>query len=61
MRGRDLKALMKRKRIYQWEVAETLGISEFTLSRWLRHSLSDEQVKAILEAIRDIGSTERQV
>ncbi len=61
MKGKDLKALMKRKRIYQWEVAETLGISEFTLSRWLRRSLSDEQAKAILEAIRDIEYAERQV
>ena len=41
-------------RIHQWEVARELGIGDYTLSRWLRKDLSDEQTKAIFEAINKL-------
>lgn len=37
----------------QWELAEMLGISEFTLSRKLRRELQPEEQKRILELIRN--------
>lgn len=35
----------------QWELAEILGISEFTLSRKLRHELPQEEKDRILDLI----------
>ena len=50
----DVHTVLKKNRIYQWEVARELGIADYTLSRWLRKDLSEEQVKSILEAINRI-------
>lgn len=50
----DIHTVLRKHRIYQWEVARELGITDYTLSRWLRKDLSKEQVKAIFEAINKI-------
>jgi uncharacterized metal-binding protein len=50
----DIHTVLRKHRIYQWEVARELGIADYTLSRWLRKDLSEEQVKSILEAINRI-------
>ncbi len=50
----DIHTVLRKHRIYQWEVARELGIADYTLSRWLREDLSEEQVKAIFEAINKI-------
>ena len=55
MNGEDVRLMLKERRIFQWEVAAALGISEFTLVRWLRNgSLSEERTKAIQEAIEKL-------
>lgn len=52
MNGEDVRAMLKERRIFQWELARALGISEFTLVRWLRSGpLSEERAKAIQDAI----------
>lgn len=51
MSSKEIKNYLKRKRIYQWELARELHINEFTLSRWLRGSLSVEREEAVLKAI----------
>ena len=38
-----------------WEVAEHLGVSEATLSRWLRRQLPPEEEAKILDAIKVIA------
>ncbi len=53
MNRTDFKELLLSKRIHQYEVARQIGISEFTLSRWLR-SPSMEQEKKISEAIESL-------
>jgi len=47
----DLKELFKSKRLYQYEVAEAIGISEYTLCVWLRHELEPERKQRIIEAV----------
>ena len=32
MQGKEIKELIQKKRLHQWEVAEELNINEFTLS-----------------------------
>lgn len=39
--------------VKQWELAEMLGISEFTLSRKLRKELTQEETARILDLIRN--------
>lgn len=51
MTGEEVRVIIKKKRLRQWEVAQELGIGEFTLSRWLRGRLTEEHEKAVLTAI----------
>lgn len=44
----------KKKGVKHWQIAEYLGISEPTITRWLRVSLSPDREKAILDAIEAI-------
>ena len=58
MTGKDIKNLIKKHRLYQWEVAEELGINESTLSRWLRGSFTQEHETTILNAIKSLSQKE---
>lgn len=46
-----IKKLMKKSGVYQYEVAEQIGINEITLIRWLRRPLDEEKTERILKAI----------
>lgn len=59
MNGQDVKDLLRRERLFQWELATALQISEFTLSRWLRGTLDVEREEAILQAIDRLIHKER--
>lgn len=54
MKGTEIKSLIKKKRLRQWEVAQELHINEFTLSRWLRGTLGKEREEAVLKAIESL-------
>lgn len=54
MNGEDVRAMLKERRIFQWELAAQLGISEFTLCRWCRGHISDERAKGIENAIEKL-------
>ena len=57
MTGKELKQLIKKKRVRQEEVARELNINEFTLSRWLREEMDEEKTNRIYMAI--ISAVER--
>lgn len=44
--------------LFQWQVAQKIGVSEFTLIRWLRSELSEERVNAIYKAIETLAKKE---
>jgi len=50
----EIKETLRRHRIYLWEVATKLGVSEITLCRWLRQDPPEEKAKLILNAINAI-------
>jgi DNA-binding transcriptional regulator YiaG len=50
-RNQDIRELIAKKRLRNYEVAQSLNVSEFTLSRWLRDDLSPEKRTKILNAI----------
>lgn len=49
--NREVRQVMKDKRVYQWEVAEVLGVHESTIIRWMRTKLPEDRKNDILEAV----------
>lgn len=55
----EIRDLIYRSRFKQWQIAEQMGISEITLSRWLRKPLTEEQearIKKAVEELREKGN-----
>lgn len=51
-----VKTEAKAKGVRLWEIAEALGVSEFTFSRRLRHELSPQDEKKVLAVIKAISA-----
>lgn len=51
---KDIKRLIKEKGLYLYNISNELGITDATLSRWLRTPVSEEHRKKIIKAIIDI-------
>lgn len=51
----DIRNKIRERRLRHYEVAEKIGISETTLCVWLRHELTDERKKRVLEAIEQLN------
>ena len=49
----EIRKALKAKRMYNYELAKLLGITEFTLSRKLREELTVEEKEKILKLIND--------
>jgi predicted XRE-type DNA-binding protein len=47
----DIKQLIRKKRLFRYEVAEAMGISEGYLSKLLREPLTEERRIQIIEAV----------
>lgn len=48
MKNEIIKNAMKKNRVFTWQVAELMGISENTLYRRMRHELpADEQIRIV--------------
>lgn len=54
MTGQEVRELLRQKRIYQWEVAAAMNMSEYALCRWLRGALDDEKEQAIFRSHRSV-------
>ena len=56
-----LRNFLKQNNIPLWKVADGLGVSEWTLGRWLRHEVDgelDQRIRAVAEAILSSRGTE---
>lgn len=53
-----IKDLITKNRLKQYEVAHELGVSEFTLCKWLRYEqeIPEEKEEQILNAIRNLAN-----
>ena len=56
MPNANIKELLRKKRIYQWEIAAKLNVSEITFCRWLRQDLPEEKQRLIRKAIDEIAA-----
>lgn len=54
-KNREIRQAAKENSVYLWEIAKALGISEPTITRWLRSELSKEKESKILFTIRQIA------
>lgn len=53
-----IRSIIQKNRIKHYEVAAEIGISEYTLSRWLRYPLTDEQLTKIFLSVQRIKERE---
>lgn len=53
--NRTIREVAKKKGVKLWQIAAHLGISEPTITRWMRSALSPEREKRILTAIEEIA------
>lgn len=55
MANQEVKNLIKKHRLFRYEVAEAMGISEGYLSTLLRKPLTEEMEQKVLEAINKLS------
>ena len=48
-----VRSFLKENNVFQWELAEHLGMAEYTLTRMLRHELPKDKQIELCEAIRN--------
>lgn len=58
MTNTEIKELIRKNRLYGYEVAERVGITEFTLCRWFRKEMTDEQKEKVISAIKALKAEE---
>lgn len=58
MANERIKSISKSSNIPQWRIAVELGISEATLTRWLRVELTPDKEQQVLAAIKKISGGE---
>lgn len=51
----DIRKAARIADIPQWKICEHLGISEPTLTRWLRSELSEDKKQRIMDAISELS------
>lgn len=54
MQNLDIRQLIQKNRLKQWEVANKLNISEYTFCKKLRRELAKEQKEEIIRAIEQL-------
>ncbi len=52
----DIRTAIRESSLCQYQVAEKIGVSEFTFIRWMRNELSDERKQRILAAIKELSA-----
>lgn len=52
--NQELKEKIKAANLYQWQVAQQVGVSEATFIRWFRSPLPEEKSKKIMQAIAEL-------
>lgn len=54
MANRRIRQLAKNFQVKLWRIADALGITDSTLSRKLRHELSEEETARIIAIINEL-------
>lgn len=59
-RNEDIRSAARQKKIYLYEIADALGVSEPTFNRWLRKELSETKKADMLAAIEIIAEKRKE-
>ena len=51
MKNLEVRIALAKNDMRQWELADALGVSEATITRWMRHEMSDAKQADIIEKI----------
>lgn len=51
----DIRDALKKNNIRHWELADALGISQYTLCVWLRRELPDDRKSQIFKLIEELS------
>lgn len=54
MENKEVRVLIATNLLKYWEVANKIGVSDATLSKWLRLPLNEEREKRVLNAIETL-------
>ena len=54
MANMEVRELIKKSRLFQYEIADALGISESAFSKWLRSEMGPERKQEVLKAIETL-------
>lgn len=55
----QIKEIIKQSRFFNYEIAEAIGISEISFSKWFRKPINEEKKNMILCAIEKLKDGER--
>ena len=55
MTNSDIRVMAKKQNVWLWQIAEELGITEFTFSRKLRKELAADEKNRILQIIEKLS------
>ena len=55
MFNKDIRAYAKEKRIFLWQVAKSMGISEPTMTRRLRSELPEQEKQQFIRIIDELS------
>ena len=56
-----IKKAIRSQGLSQWQIAEYLGISEWTLCRWLRSELPEQRYRDIVTAIDKLSNAKKKL
>ena len=56
MNNGEIKKYAAEKKVRIWQIADKLGIADYSLSRKLRHELPDEEKVRIINLIAEISA-----
>lgn len=56
MKNKEIREQAKAKGVKFWEIGVAMGVSEATITRWLRVELDEEKKAAMMEAIEKIAN-----
>lgn len=52
--NKELRAIIKKRRLHNYEIAEKLKVSEYTFCRWMRSELDLEHKAKVEKAIEEV-------
>lgn len=59
--NQEIRDLIYRSRLKNWEVADAIGISDSRFSVWLRTPLNDEREERVEKAISELVEKQKEV